>query len=116
GADDDEPPPRPERATDPPPGLRPADVDDHVVALAAPREVLLRVVDHAVGTERPRLLDVARPADRCHRARAESLRDLHRERADGAGRAVDEHALARLETAVVAKCLQRGQRADGNTA
>ena len=44
--------------------------------------------------------------------RAHRLRDLHRERADTAARAVDEHALSWLDLRVVAKTLERGAPRD----
>ncbi len=46
--------------------------------------------------------------------RAQGLRDLDRERADAAARAVDEDALSRHEMAMVAKALQRRGRRDAH--
>src|SRR4051794_8002801 len=70
---------RPER-------LAARDVEQNVVLLPVPREVVLRVVDHAVGAESARLLDIPCAADRGHLG-AERLCDLDREGADPAGRA-----------------------------
>ena len=83
-------------------------VEDEVVALARSREILLRVVDHVVGAERAHQLDVARAADAGDFG-AEVLGDLHGECADAARCAVDQHLLSRLDAAMVAQALQRGE-------
>ena len=93
---------------------RTADLQQNVEALPAKCDVLLRVVDDAIGAERPRLLDVARAADRGDVTGAERLRDLHGERADTPGRSVDEDALSGLQPRLVTETLQRGDRRDRN--
>ena len=60
------------------------------------REVLRRVVDCAVSAEGSDEIQVPRRDDRRHLG-AIGLRELHCRRADGAGRAVDEDPVARLE-------------------
>src|SRR5436190_15999059 len=111
GADDHEPTLRLESPTEGVPRVASGDVGDQVVALALTREVLAGVVEHAVGAEGPRLLDVACAAHSCD-VGAERLRDLDGERADTARGAVDQHALARLEIAVVSEALERSQARD----
>ena len=71
----------------------------------------LRVVDDVVGAERAHQLDVARAAHAGDFG-AVVLGDLHGERADAAGRAVDQHLLSRLDLALVAQALQCGDRRD----
>src|SRR5258708_4599566 len=68
------------------------DVEEHVVALTAPREVLFRVVDDQVGADRADQLHVARLAHR-RDVRADLLPALYRDRAHAPGRAIDEDAL-----------------------
>src|SRR6266508_4488088 len=93
------------------PRLRPRDVQNQVVVLAASSEVLPRVVDHAIGTERSRLLDVPRAADSRYLC-TERLRDLDCECAYPPGGAVDEDLLSRPKLPVVAQTLERGERCD----
>src|SRR5829696_9286394 len=75
------------------------------------REVLFRVVDDVVGSERPDEIEVVGAADGGDLGR-EGLRDLDEERADTAGGAVDENAVSRLDTAPTESldCRQRRQR------
>ncbi len=80
-------------------------VEDEVVALRGAGEVGPRVVDDVVGTERADQVDVAGAAHTRHLG-AESLGDLHGECADAAGRARDQHRLARLDVRDVAQRLQ----------
>ena len=108
---DDEPARRLETAPERAPRVAARDVGDQVVALPLAGEVDARVVEHAVGAERTRLLDVARAADGGH-VRPERLRDLDGERPDAAGGSVDQHPLTGLEPAVIAQPLERGQSGD----
>ena len=95
------------------PGPASCDVEHEVVAPVAPSEVLLRVVDDVVGSERSRLLHVRRAAHRGH-LRSERLRDLDGVGPDAARGAVDQHLLPGLEPTLVAKSLQCGDRSDGD--
>ena len=88
-------------------------VQDEVVALAIPGEVVGRVVDDVVGTDGADHLEIPRAADAGH-LRPERLGDLDRERADAAGRPVDEDPLAGLHAAVVAQGLERDHRGHRN--
>lgn len=72
-------------------------VEDDVVRLAVPSEVLLGVVDDLVGAERPHDLDVLRVAH-CSHVRIEVPGQLHRRSADRPRRAVDEDSLPLAET------------------
>ena len=65
-------------------------------------EILFCVIDHVIGTERFDKIDIARAANTRY-IRAERFRDLDRERADAARRAVDEDFLARLNFSFVAQ-------------
>src|SRR5262249_51144851 len=111
GADDHDPAVGLQRAPHGVPRVSASYVDDQVVPLVLACEVLAGVVEHAIGAERTRLLDVASAADGGH-VRAEGLRDLDGEGSDAARGAVDEHALARLELAVIPDPLERGQSGD----
>lgn len=76
------------------------------------REVFLRVVDHAIGTERAHQVErsgALHARDFC----AEYLRELHRECANAAGGADDQNLVAGSDPRLVAQHLQRreaGQR------
>jgi len=89
------------------------DIEDHVVAPAVAREVLDRIVDHAVGAELPHELDLRCAAD-TRDFRAVGLRDLHCVRPDPAARAGHEHAAAGLDLHTIAECLQRRHRGDAD--
>src|SRR5437773_5313036 len=91
----------------------PGDVEDRVVAPAALREVLFRVVDDLIGAERADQLEVPRACDRRH-VRSERLRDLHRERSDTPAGAVHEDPLSRLHLRVIAKTLECGASRDAD--
>ena len=69
-------------------------IENQVVALRALREIFLRVIDDPVGAERAHQVDVARAAHAGDFG-AEMFGDLYRERADAAGRAVDQNLLPR---------------------
>ena len=84
------------------------DVDDPVVAPAAPADVLPRVVDDVIGAELANQVHLARAAHAGH-LRAEGFRDLHGERADVARRTVDQHPLARLDGSSPAAQTLQGQ-------
>ena len=81
-------------------------VDHEVVAPVRPGEVLRGVVDHVIGSDRPNQFYVARAADAGHLGGAERLRDLHGERTDTSGRAVDQYTLPRLEAAEITQALK----------
>ncbi len=81
-------------------------VHDDVVLAAALREIIARVVDDVVGTERADQLDVPRAAYTRHLG-AQRLGDLHGKRADAARGAIDQHFLPGLERGAVAQRLQR---------
>src|SRR5258705_13899100 len=76
-------------------------VEDHVVGLAVLGEVLVRVVDHFVGTERSHQLDVLGVAHGGH-AGAEALGELHAGGADGPRGSLDHGVLTLAEMG----CLQ----------
>ena len=97
-SDDDESRLRVEHALALRPRPAPGDVEHQVVALVAPGEVLLGVVDDVVGAERSDEIDVPRAAHAGH-LRSECLGDLHGERAHASRRAVDQDLLSRLEPA-----------------
>ena len=93
-------PPAPPRREDEraPAGERPAhapermvgdEVEHDVVAALVRREVLGLVVDHVVGADRAHVVGLRGAAHAGHLG-AHGLRELHREAADAAGRAVDE--------------------------
>ena len=82
-------------------------VEDHVVTLPAPREVRAGVIHHPVGADGTDHLHVPGAADAGH-VRAERLGDLHRERSDASGRAVDQNPLSRLDPSC-AQTLQCGE-------
>src|SRR5204863_343958 len=84
------------------------DVQHQVEPLAGAREVLGAVVDDLVGADRADQLDVVRAADPDD-LRAVRLRKLHGERADAAGRAVDQHLLPAFEATGVNEGDQRGE-------
>ena len=112
-ADDNQAPSRREDAPQREPRMPTGHVDDQVVALALPREILPRVVEHEVGSEVTCLLQVAGAADGGD-VPSERLRDLDGERPNPAGRAVDQHPLARLQLALVPETLQRGEPGDAH--
>src|SRR5712692_154294 len=85
----------------------PRHVEEHVVPLPIPDEILLRVVDHPVRAHRSDQVDVSRAADARH-GRSKRLSDLHRERPDASRRAVDQDLLAWPNLAFVSKTLQGG--------
>ena len=74
-------------------------------------EVLPGVVDDAVRAERLDQVDVPRAAD-AGDLRSERLGDLHGERPDATGGAVDQDFLSRLNLPLVAKRLEGGDRRD----
>src|ERR1035437_9866334 len=82
-------------------------VEDEVVALLTLSEVLMGVVDDMVGTDGADHVDVPRAANGCHFG-AEGLGDLHGERPDASGRAVDQDLLTGLDLPLIAQQLQGG--------
>src|SRR6516165_10858665 len=66
-----------------------------------------------IGTDRFDQLEVRGTAYAGHLG-AERLGDLHGERADATGRAVDQYPLPRLQVRLVAHGLQRGEAGDGD--
>jgi len=91
-----------------PPGLRQGPVSGYVhqqvVPPPCPGEILLGVVDDLVGPDRGDDLHVLRAAYARYLG-AERLGELHRERPDPSGRAVDQDLLPRPDPALVAKRL-----------
>ena len=86
----------------------PGQLEDDVVAPAAPGEVLAGVVDDVVGAERPDQLQVPGAAHPGHLG-AEPLGQLDGEGADAARRPDDQDLVARLDPSLVAQALQGGQ-------
>ena len=84
-------------------------VEQQVVLLGAPGEILAGVVDDVVGAERLHEVGVSRAAHRGH-FRAERFRDLHGEGPDASRRTIDQNLLPRLELSLVAQTLERGER------
>ena len=71
-------------------------VEDEVVLLSAPGEVVAGVVDDVVGADRTDQVHVPGAAHAGDLG-PERLGDLHRERADAAGGTIDEDLLAGLD-------------------
>jgi hypothetical protein len=90
----------------------PANVDDRVVALRAPGEVLARAVDYSIRAERPDQIQLVRSHPRGELG-AEGLGDLDDEGSHAAARPVDQDRLPRLDPSLVPKPLQRQPR-DGD--
>src|SRR5690348_5228181 len=88
-------------------------VEDHIVTFGALREILLRVVDHAVRADGVDHLDIPGTAYAGH-IRAKRLGDLHRECSYASGRTVDQNLLPRPKLAMIAKALQSGESRYGN--
>ena len=80
--------------------------EDQIVTPITARKVLAAVVDDVVRPDSSRDLDVPGAADRRDLG-AKRLRELHRERADSAGGAFDQHPLARPQPALLTNRLQR---------
>ena len=89
-----------------------ADVEDHVVAMVAGREVIAGVVDDVIGAEGSNQIDLGGTAHTSD-FRTESLGDLNGKRANAARRADDQHLLPRLHVRL-ADGLQRGTARDGD--
>src|ERR1700745_1900850 len=85
-----------------------AAVEDETVCLPEPCEVLLRVVDDVIGSDRPHHLDVARIAYSRHVC-PERFRDLHRKGPDAASRAGYQHILSGLQVPVIPESLERSR-------
>lgn len=83
-------------------------VEQHVVLATASGEVVAGVVDHVIGAERSRLLDISRAAYGGD-LRSERLGDLHGERSHAAGCAVHEDLLF---AAVIDPILDAGATAE----
>src|SRR5258708_9568166 len=83
-------------------------IEDHVISLGAPGEIVGRVVHDMVGADGPNEVHIPRAAYTGHFS-AERSGDLHRERAHTARRTVDQDLLPRLNLAFVAKALNSGQ-------
>ena len=90
-------------------------VEDQVVARAFLGEVLPRVVDDVVGTERADQLDVPGAGHAGHLG-TEGLRDLDGERPHATGRPVDQDLLSGLDRPVVTQELERGRGGDPEAA
>src|SRR5258708_24019898 len=108
---------RSERDEDPPGGhdapvsrqrMVPDAIEDHVISLGAPGEIVGRVVHDMVCTYLANEVHIPRAAYTGHFG-AERSGDLHRERAHTARRTVDQNLLPRLNLAFVAKALKSGQ-------
>src|SRR3954469_2680823 len=94
------------------PGLRqrtiPRTIENQVVSLGAPGEIVLGVIDDMVRANRSHEVHALRAAHTGH-FRSERLGDLHCERANTARGTVDQDLLPRLNPAFIAKALQSGQ-------
>jgi len=84
-------------------------VEDDVIRLAAPDELLARVVDHPVRAERADQLDILCPTNGGDLG-ADGLGHLHRRAPDGARGAIDQQAPSRSEIGV-AQAGERSHRA-----
>src|SRR4030088_999273 len=80
-------------------------VEDEVVTLRVPGEVLGCVVDDMVSADGPDHLHVLRAADAGHLG-SESFCDLHGESPNATRSAVDQDLLAWLDIALIAKKLE----------
>src|SRR3954447_14624371 len=110
-ADQDERSGRAESTAEPGEWRAAPDVEDHVVPLRISREVVFRVIDDVVGAECHYEVDLraaAHPGD----LRTKDLRNLYGEGPNTARGADDEHPLARLNAAHVAKALQGSDSGD----
>ena len=79
----------------------PRDVEDEVVALAAPGEVLLRVVDDPVRADRPEHVELPGAVHGGH-VRSVRLGELHGDGPHTPTRAVDQDRLSRLDPSLIA--------------
>src|SRR5207244_9011370 len=94
--------------------MAPRIVEDQVVTLSAPGEVLSRVIDDMIGAYRSDQLHVCGAANGGH-VGSERLRDLDREGAHASSRTVDQDLLPSLQLSDVAKRLQCGHSRDGDS-
>src|SRR5262245_59262551 len=85
--------------------------DDQVVMLSVLSDVLFRVIDNVVRTDRARDVQVPRTAYGCHLS-AKGFRDLNRECSHTAAGAVDKNLLSWLDLSVFANALKRSQPGD----
>src|SRR5258708_35891179 len=83
-------------------------IEDHVISLGAPGEIVGRVVHDMVAADGPNAVHIPRAAYTGHFS-AERSSDPHRELAHTARRTVDPDLLPRLNLAFVAKALKSGQ-------
>src|SRR6516162_8609066 len=84
-------------------------VENDVVTSIPLGEILPGVIDDPVRADRPDHVHIPGTAY-AGDVRAETLRDLHGERAHASGRAVDQRFLPWLKPSLVAEPLQRGDR------
>src|SRR4051812_29642839 len=94
-------------------GMVPDVVENDIVMLITPSEVLLRVVNHVIRAHRAGLLHVPCAADGGDLC-AKRLCDLDREGTHASGGAVDQHLLSRANVSLVAKTLQSGEPRDSD--
>src|SRR6266511_2346694 len=95
-----------ERAPEVGPRMVPREVDDDVVALAGPGEVLLRVVDDRVRADRPERVQLPGGIHTGH-VRSVCLGELHREGPYGPSGTVDQDPLSRPDSPLIANALHR---------
>src|SRR5204863_5644949 len=84
------------------------EIVDYIVTLLALGEVLFRVINHVIGTERSDQLQVFRAANAGY-FRAEGLGDLDGKCPDTARGTIDQNLLPCLQTRRIAQTLQRYQ-------
>src|SRR5579864_6487022 len=82
------------------------DVEDHIVALPIPGEILLRVIDDVVGPKRSHHVDVPGAAHSRH-VRSERSGNLHAEGADASRGTIDQDLLTGLHLTCISERLKR---------
>src|SRR6266540_1587731 len=102
-----------DRALDGRPRMVPGDVEDDVVSLAAPGEVLLRVVEDPIGADRPDHVQLLGGIHAGH-VRSVRLGELHREGPHRPTRAVDQDRLSSRDPSLIANALNRERTGRGD--
>src|SRR5262249_26245625 len=85
--------------------------ENQVIAFSTFGEIFLGVINDPVGADGSDHVQI-RGAAHAGYLCAKRLGDLHRERPDASGRAVNQDLLTGLKFSVVAKTLQRGESSD----
>src|SRR5207249_10703942 len=81
-------------------------VENHVITLVTFGEILFGVINYMIRPERSDHVQISRATDAGY-LRTERFGDLHRERTDDSGRAVDQDFLPRLDLSFIEQNLQR---------